>query len=92
METYYFYIIYSSSIDKFYLGHTNNLEERLRKHNSKHKGFTGNTNDWEFVYAEIFNTKNEAYQRERQVKEWKNRDRMISLISKNPFKKDDFIQ
>jgi putative endonuclease len=57
METYYFYIIYSPSIYKYYIGHTAELIERLRKHNSNHKGFTGKVNDWAFVYVETFETK-----------------------------------
>ncbi|MGB0424983.1 MAG: hypothetical protein ACPGED_11680 [Flavobacteriales bacterium] len=32
------------------------LEERLRKHNSNHKGFTGTTSDWRIVHHEEFNT------------------------------------
>ena len=80
---YYFYILFSSSIDKFYIGHTNDLFERLRKHNSNHKGFTGKCNDWKIVYSEKFNTKSEAYARERQIKNWKNRQRIEQLILKN---------
>ncbi len=80
---YYFYILFSSSFDKFYIGHTNDLFERLRKHNSNHSGFTGKFNDWKIVYSEKFNTKTEAYARERQVKKWKNRQRIEQLISKN---------
>ena len=85
MEKFYFYIIYSPTFDKYYIGHTNNLEDRLKKHNSNHKGFTGKANDWEIVYVETFESKNEAYNRERQVKAWKNRERIKSLIDKNPF-------
>ena len=57
MENFYFYIIYSPSADKFYYGHTNNLQERLKKHNSNHNGFTGKSNDWIIVYSEKFNSK-----------------------------------
>ncbi|MEY5047553.1 MAG: hypothetical protein RLZZ175_912 [Bacteroidota bacterium] len=53
---YFFYILYSTSIDKYYVGHTSNLVERLRKHNSNHKGFTGKASDWEIVYSEQFAT------------------------------------
>ena len=85
METFYFYIIFSQFLDNYYIGHTSNLAERLRKHNSDHKGYTGKTNDWEFVYVETFSSKTEAYQRERQIKAWKNRNRIECLIAKNPF-------
>ena len=33
------------------------LEERLRKHNSNHNGFTGQFRDWVIAYHEKFNSK-----------------------------------
>ena len=88
MEAFYFYIIFSLKLDKYYIGHTADLCERLRKHNSNHKGYTGKADDWAFVYTETFDSKSDAYQRERQVKSWKNRARIESLIAKNPFEQD----
>ncbi len=77
---YYFYILYSQKIDKYYIGHTANLEGRLRRHLSNHKGFTGKTPDWKIVYTENFKTKKEAYLRERQIKSWKNRKLIEKII------------
>ncbi|WP_076501808.1 GIY-YIG nuclease family protein [Belliella pelovolcani] len=78
----YFYILYSRSRDRYYLGHScDSLIERVRRHNSKHKGFTGSTADWELAYFEEFDTKEEAYFRERQVKSWKSRKRIETLLS-----------
>ncbi len=78
---YFFYILYSTSIDKYYVGHTLDLPERLRKHNTNHKGFTGKTSDWKIFYSEQFATKSEAFAREREVKAWKSRKRIIALSS-----------
>ena len=81
-KIFHFYIIYSPSLDQFYLGHTGvNLAERLRRHNSNHKGFTGKAKDWVVVHTEIFLTKSEAYARERQVKGWKSRKGILHLIA-----------
>ena len=78
-----FYILFSPSLNKYYYGHTcDELSERLRKHNSKHKGFTGKANDWKLVYYEEFSSKTEAQNRELQVKNWKNRKRVETLIKK----------
>jgi putative endonuclease len=79
---YYFYIIYSQAADKFYIGHTSNIDERLIKHNAHHKGFTGKLSDWEVVYSEIYQSKIEAYARERQIKKWKNKERIMELINR----------
>jgi putative endonuclease len=87
METYYFYILSSEQLNKYYIGHTNNLEERVKKHNTKHKGFTGKANDWKIVYLEIFSSKKEAYAREREVKKWKSKVKIEQLIEQNTNKK-----
>jgi putative endonuclease len=79
-----FYILFSESLNRYYYGHTcDELDERMRKHNSNHKGFTGNANDWNLVYNEEYPTKTEAQNRELQVKNWKNRKRVEALIDKS---------
>ena len=63
------------------MGHTEDVpSERLRRHNSNHKGFTGKGKDWEIVSLELFSTKAEAYAREREIKSWKSRKRIEHLI------------
>ena len=77
-----FYILYSEFLDKYYVGHTgDSLLQRLRRHNTDHKGFTGGVGDWKVVYTESFNSKEEAYRREREVKKWKSRKLIEKLIS-----------
>ena len=78
----FFYILFSASSNKYYTGHTTEpLEERLRKHNSGHKGFSGKYRDWVIAYFEKYPSKNEAYARERVVKGWKSRRMIEKLIS-----------
>ena len=80
---YYLYVLFSKKIDKYYIGHTGNLKDRLKKHNTNHKGFTGKAMDWKIVYTEEYPTKEEAYFRERQVKRWKSRKAIERLIIKH---------
>ena len=76
-----FYILHSYCLDKYYIGHTcDKIEERVRKHNTNHKGFTGKANDWIVKLTEKYPTKQQAYQRERQVKAWKSRTAIENLI------------
>ena len=76
-----FYILYSSFKDRYYIGFTGDeIKKRLRKHNSNHKGFKGGIGDWEIKYFELFETKEQAYKRERQVKQWKSRKLIEKLI------------
>jgi len=78
---YHFYIIYSAKLDQYYIGHTSQLSERIKKHNTNHKGFTGRANDWKIVYSEEYISKSLAYAREREVKTWKSRERIEKLLS-----------
>ena len=75
------YILYSESLDKYYIGHTGeNLDERLRKHLSNHSGFTSKAKDWSILYFENFEEKSLAYQRELQIKSWKSKIKIRKLI------------
>jgi putative endonuclease len=70
---FFVYILFSQSLNKYYIGFTSDLKDRLRKHNSNHKGFTGTRSDWIVKYTEKFETKIEALNREKQIKNWKSR-------------------
>ena len=77
-----FYILHSKFLDKFYIGHTTEaIEERLRKHLSDHTGFTSKAKDWQVVYTETFASKELAYRRELEIKNWKSKKRVIRLIA-----------
>jgi putative endonuclease len=79
--TFYFYILYSASLDKYYVGHTSDtLEERVRRHLSDHSGFTSKAKDWQVVYNEEFAAKSQAYRRELEIKSWKSRKKIEELI------------
>ena len=78
---FYTYIIYSAKLDKYYVGFTGgSLNERLRRHNMNHKGFTGSNSDWIVKYFEQFADKVSAMQREREIKSWKSRKKLEQLI------------
>jgi putative endonuclease len=79
----YLYILYSSVLDRYYIGHTANAPEiRLAKHLSKHGGFTSHASDWELVYNEYYETKELAYAREREIKKWKSRKKIEQLLER----------
>ena len=79
---YTVYILYSLILDKFYIGCTGDLiDERLRRHNSNHKGFTGGKGDWIVRYTETYIDKLSAMKREREIKSKKSRKYIESLLS-----------
>lgn len=47
---YYVYILYSEKFDKYYIGHTDDLERRLTEHNeTSENSFTSKYRPWKFV-------------------------------------------
>ncbi len=78
---YSVYILFSHTLDSYYVGHTGyHIEERLRHHLTNHKGFTSRAKDWKVVFTESFETKSAAYQRELQIKKRKSRKYIEALI------------
>jgi len=57
------------------------IEERLRRHLSSHKGFTGRAKDWEVVYFESYENKKDAVLREQEIKKWKSKLKIVALLS-----------
>jgi putative endonuclease len=78
------YILYSATLDKFYIGHTGDeLHARLRKHLSDHDGYTAKAKDWVFAWSCEFESKNLAYAMERTIKGWKSRKKIQQLIDRH---------
>ena len=76
------YMLFSETKNRFYIGFTSKVEERVLRHNQKSKGYTGSVNDWKVVYKEIYETKEQAQHRELKIKSWKSRIKIQELISK----------
>lgn len=54
---WFVYILYSISIDKYYVGFTENLETRISRHNAGWGNFTEKGIPWELVHSEKFENK-----------------------------------
>ena len=76
------YILYSSKVDRYYVGHTNNIERRITEHNRKKGKYTDRGIPWEIVYTEQYTTKQEAEKREKEIKAEKSRVYIEALIKK----------
>ena len=69
---YYFYILRCAD-NSLYCGQTNNLERRVREHNSvnsKSAKYTKSKRPVELVYSEEYSTLQQAMKRELEVKKW----------------------
>jgi len=77
---YYTYILECSDMS-FYVGCTNNLDERLKQHNESKKGahYTKIRRPVVLKYSEIFDDLKDARRREAEIKGWR-REKKINLI------------
>ena len=77
---FFVYIIYSKSIDKYYIGYTRDLTLRVFRHNDGWSRSTKAGIPWILVYYEEFETKSEAIKRENYIKKMKSREYIENLI------------
>jgi len=66
----------------FYVGMTNNLEERLSTHRDKRSFFTKKFSNLELTYKENYSTKKEAAKREKQLKGWTHKKKLLLIQGK----------
>lgn len=64
----------------FYVGISNNLDERLREHQNKKSFFTKKFSCIDLVYCERYFTANEAAKREKQIKGWNRAKKQMLII------------
>ena len=77
---FYVYILYSAHADKYYIGQTDSLERRLQEHNTrKNLG----SNYWVICYSEVFESRADAMNREKEIKKKKRRSYIEWLIQQN---------
>ena len=78
----FFVYILESDRGRHYIGFTSNLQERIKKHNAEHKGFTGTTETWEIIIYLPVATKVEAMKLESKLKSFKNYRKAIEYLKK----------
>jgi putative endonuclease len=80
------YIIYSKFINRYYVGYTSDIEERLKLHNTGHfegRSFTRKTSDWELFLLIPCETITQAIYTESKIKRMKSR-KYIENLKKYP--------
>ena len=82
---FWVYILFSTRIQKTYVGFTSNLELRIASHNEfGKKDWTSKHRPWTLIHSEIFDSKTEAMAREKFLKSGKGRVWIKELLtSKN---------
>ena len=72
-DRYFVYVLQSEATGRYYIGQTNNLEDRLQRHNAGRTRSGRRGGPWRLVYQEEFCGRAGAMRRERVVKAWKSR-------------------
>lgn len=84
-EQYYVYILASHRNGTLYTGFTNNLLQRTWSHkNDIVKSFTKKYQVHRLVYYEVFEDRDEAIKREKQLKKWHRRWKLELIETLNP--------
>jgi putative endonuclease len=65
---FYVYILYSQSLQRYYVGLTESVEKRLKEHNTGKSKSTRTGVPWKLVHMESFQTRSEAMQQEQKIK------------------------
>jgi len=81
--SYSVYILYSEKANKYYIGHTENVNRRLEEHNNpiRNSKFTAKYIPWILLASfPIFETRSDAMQAEKFIKKQKNRKFIEELI------------
>ena len=77
---FYVYMLKSSDIKPItYVGYTNNLNKRIKQHNSGKGAKFTRGRKWKLIYKEKYKTKKEAISREYYIK----RNRKLRNLIKN---------
>ena len=78
---YTVYIIQNDITKKYYVGFTSDIDNRLKHHNSGATKSTRGKGDWKAIYQEFFKIKQEAWLREKQIKNYKGGNAFKKLIA-----------
>ena len=81
-DMFFVYIIQSLRTGRYYIGYTQNVEERLRQHNQGITKPIRNRGPFKVVYQELFDSESAAKKRELQIKRYKGGYAFKKLIEK----------
>lgn len=82
---FFVYIIEAEESKKYYIGQTDNLEGRVKRHNEGRNLSTKAYIPWKLKWWKVFETRSEAINTERKLKGIKNRSGIEKFVSKNGF-------
>jgi len=81
--SYFVYIIQSEKDGSYYIGSTQDITERLERHNQGRSKYTKLKRPWNLLYYEEYPDRSDAVKRENQIKRRKDKEYIESLIKRS---------
>jgi putative endonuclease len=66
--SYFVYILWSDQLSKFYVGSTQNIENRLKEHNKGEGSFSSKGIPWKLIWSFELMNRSEAVRLENKIK------------------------
>ncbi|MFC1823786.1 GIY-YIG nuclease family protein [Thermodesulfobacteriota bacterium] len=77
---YFVYILRSLRDGSYYVGSTQNLDERFKRHNQGRSKYTKSKRPWELIYQEEYPDRSAAAKREMEIKRHKKREFIVNSV------------
>ncbi len=77
---YFVYIIESEKDGTYYIGSTQDIEERLQRHNQGRSKYTRTKQPWKLIYFEEYKDRTAAIKKELVIKQRKSKDYIKKLV------------
>jgi len=76
------YILKSEKTGRYYIGHCEDMHERMKRHNGGYVRSTAPYRPWVVIYQELSQNRLRASQREKQIKSYKGGEAFRKLLYK----------
>ena len=90
---FYTYIVASQRNGTLYVGSTDDLQRRMEEHRDHARdGFTAKYGCTMLVWYEVHESRDEAFRRERRIKEWRRSWKLMLVEAANSDWRDLFLE
>jgi putative endonuclease len=83
--THFIYIIQSEADLSFYIGQTQDIDQRLKKHNQGYSVYTRHLRPWRILAYKEVDLRSEAMKIEKKLKNLKSREKIMEFIAQHNF-------
>ena len=83
---FFVYILESKKTKRYYIGQTENLDDRVERHNKGYNLSTRPYIPWELKWWKEYEKRAEAFKIEKKLKRIKKREGLERFVSKNNFR------